>query len=231
MGGRGMASHARACGEAAEGGVDVIAVEGDDDALPTPSARKRKGRPPKGTPSPPPPKAPRTASPAEWAEPAAGRGQRGAVHEWVQQQQLLQRAGAWEARAMSAEDANCDLEDRPSRANEDRRAAESRLVDLTKERDRLDTRVKTLERDLGTARKAAGVPARPPAQTGGGGLRVPRAPRVRGRWVGGGRQWRRCPVPSGRRAGLACPGRGMRRPDVSRVHRPPVGHAGQWPAS
>ena len=43
------------------------------------------------------------------------------------------------------------------------RAAETRLVELTKERDRLVTRVKTLERDLGTARKAAGAPAKPPA--------------------------------------------------------------------
>ena len=57
--------------------------------------------------------------------PAAGRGQRGAVHEWVEQQQLLQRAGAWEACAISVEAANRDLEARLSRANEDRRAADS----------------------------------------------------------------------------------------------------------
>ena len=69
---------------------------------------------------------------------------------------------------MSAEAANRDLEARLSRANEDRRAAEPRLTDLTRERDRLITRVKTLERDLGTARKAAGAPAKPPAQTGEG---------------------------------------------------------------
>ena len=113
---------------------------------------------PKGTRSPPPPKAPRTATPAEravraeQAEPVAGRGQRGVVHEWVEQQ----RAGAWEARAINAEAANRDLEARLSRANEDRRDSESRLADVTKERDRLAAKVKTLsmERDLATSRKA-----------------------------------------------------------------------------
>ena len=69
---------------------------------------------------------------------------------------------------MSAEAANRDLEDRQSRANEDRRAAETRLADPTKERDHLAARVKTLERHLGTARKAAGAPPKPPAQTGEG---------------------------------------------------------------
>ena len=133
-----------------------------------PPPRPGSGKPPppprQGDTEPPPPpplKAPRTATPVEQAEPAAGRGHRGAVHEWVEQQQQLQRAGAWEARAISAEAANRDLEARLSRANEDRRAAESQLADVTKERDRLATRVKTLERDLGTARKA-----KPPAQAG-----------------------------------------------------------------
>ena len=70
-----------------------------------------------------------------------------------------QRAGTWEARAISAEAANRDLEARVSRANEDTRDAESRLVDVTKERDRLATKVKTMERDLATSRKA-----KPPAQ-------------------------------------------------------------------
>ena len=92
---------------------------------------------------------------AERAEPAAGRGQWRAVHEWVDQQ----RAGAWEARAISAEAANRDLQARLSRANEDRRDAESRLADVTKERDWLATKVKTLERELATSRKA-----KPPAQ-------------------------------------------------------------------
>ena len=80
---------------------------------------------------------------------------------------------------MSAEAANRDLEARLSRANDDRRAAETWLAELTKERDRLVTRVKTLERDLGTARMAAGAPAKPPAQT--------RAPRCRGGGGGGAR--------------------------------------------
>ena len=112
---------------------------------------------------------------AEQVEPVVGRGQRGVVQEWVDQQ----RAGAWEARAISAEAANRDLEARLSRANEDRRDSESRLADVTKERDRLATKVKTLERDLATLRKAklAAQPAEaverfegaepPPADTGG----------------------------------------------------------------
>ena len=179
-----MACHARPCGEAAEGGVDVIDVTGEEDAPPRPSARKRKAPPPpprKGTPLAPPQKAPRTATPAERAEPAARRGHRGAVGEWVEQQHKLQRAGAWEVRAMSAEAANRDLEARLFRANDDRRPAETRLAELTRERDRLVTRVKTLERSLGTARKAAGAPASH-RQRERRGLRVPRAPR----WTGGG---------------------------------------------
>ena len=114
---------------------------------------------PKGTraPPPPPPKAPRTATPgeragrAEQAEPSGGRGQRGVVQEWVDQQ----RAGAWEARAISAEAANRDLEARL-------RTCESRLADVTRERDRLATKVKTLERDVATLRKAK--PAAQPAE-------------------------------------------------------------------
>ena len=62
---------------------------------------------------------------------------------------------------MRAEAANRDLEACPFRANEDRRAAETRSADLTKEREHFTTRMKTLERDLGTARKAAGAPAKP----------------------------------------------------------------------
>ena len=95
---------------------------------------------------------------AEQAEPVGGRGQRGVVQEWVDQQ----RAGAWEARAMSAEAANRDLEARLSRANEDRRDCESRLADVTKERDRLATKVETLERDVATLRRAK--PAAQPAE-------------------------------------------------------------------
>ena len=93
--------------------------------------------------------------------------------------------GSRGAHAISAEAAKRDLQARLSRANEDRRAAESRVADVTKERDRLVTRVKTLERDLGTARKAAGAPAKPPAQTGEGaeGAEAPRGERAGG---GGG---------------------------------------------
>ena len=84
------------------GVADVIDVKEDE----PPPTRKRKGRPEGDTP--PPPQAPRTAAPAEQAvradqaEPVGGRGQRGVVQEWVDQQ----RAGAWEARAISAEAAN-----------------------------------------------------------------------------------------------------------------------------
>ena len=167
--GRGMACHACPCGDAAEGGVDVIDVEGQEEAAPTPSARKRKAQPPppQGDTDAPPPKAPRTAIPAERAEQAAGQWQRGAVGEGVEQQHKLHRAGVWEVPAMSSEAANRDLETRPS-AIEDRRAAKTRLADLTKERDRLAARPKTPERDFGTARKAAGAQAKPPAKTGEG---------------------------------------------------------------
>ena len=133
--------------------ADVIDVEEDE----PPPTRKRKGRPEGDTGPTPPPKAPRTATPgeragrAEQAEPSGGRGQRGVVQEWVDQQ----RAGAWEARAISAEAANRDLEARL-------RDYESRLADVTRERDRLATKVKTLERDVATLRKAK--PAAQPAE-------------------------------------------------------------------
>ena len=105
------------------------------------------------------------------------------MHEWVEQQELLQRAGAWEARAINAEAANRDLEARLSRANEDRRDAESRLADVTKERDRLTTRVKTLERDLATSRKAKPPPQVAQAGEGPEGAEPPPADRAGG---GGG---------------------------------------------
>ena len=95
---------------------------------------------------------------AEHAEPVGGRGQRGVVQEWVDQQ----RARAWEARAISAEATNRDLEARLSRVHEERRDCESRLADVTKERDRLATKVRTLERDVATLRKAK--PAAQPAE-------------------------------------------------------------------
>ena len=162
------------------GVANVIDVKEQDE----PPTRKRKGRPQGDTEPPPSPKSPAYGHPverAERAEPVAGRGQTRVVHEWVEQQ----RAGAWEARAISAEAANRDLEARLSRTNEDKRDAESRLADVTKERDRLATKVKTLERDVVTSRKAK-PPAQaaqagegtegaepPPRVTGGGGGAVP----------------------------------------------------------
>ena len=180
----------------------------------------------KGT-RPPPPKGPRTATPAErvvraeQAEPVGGRGQRGVVQEWVDQQ----RAGAWEACAISAEAANRDLGARLSRVHEDRRDCESRLEDVTKERDRLATKVRTLERDVATLRKAKPAAQQAEAVERAEGAEAPAPHGDRG-----GVQCCRCPVPPGRRTGLACPGRGMRRPDVRSVHRPADGHDGQWPA-
>ena len=194
----------------------VIDVEEQDE----PRTRKRKGRPQRDTEPPPPPQAPRTATPAErpvraeHAEPVAGRGKRGVVHEWVEQQ----RAGAWEGRPISAEAANRDLEARPSEANEDRRDAESRLADVTKERDRLAAKVKTLERDLATSRKAKPAAQAAQAVERPEGAEAP--PGVRG---GGGGQCRRC-------TGVACPGRGVRRPNVGSVQWPADGHDGQRPA-
>ena len=178
-------------GRKRKGGVDVIDVEGvpKEDAPPVPLVQKQKAQPPPpqgDTAAPPPPqKAPRTATPAEWAEPAAGRGQRGAVGAWVEQQHQLQRAGAWEVCAMSAEAANRELEACLSKANEDRRAAKTGVADLTKERDRLAAKVKTLERDSGRARKATGD-GQSYQHRQGRGLTVPRAERWRGRGGGGG---------------------------------------------
>ena len=113
---------------------------------------------------------------AEQAEPVGGPGQRGVVQEWEDQQ----RAGAWEARAISAEAANRDLEACLSRAKEDRQDCKSRLADVTKERDRLATKVRTLERDVATLRKAK--PAAQPAEAveRGEGAEAPAPPGDRG---------------------------------------------------
>ena len=159
-------------------GVDVIDVEEDE---PPPHAQAQRA-PRRGHGTPPPPKAPRTATPAEravraeQAEPVGGRGQRGVVQEWVDQQ----RAGAWEARAISAEAANRDLEARLSRANEDRRDVESRLADVTKERDRLASKVKTLERDVATLRKAKPAAVAAQAVERAEGAEAPAPPGDRG---------------------------------------------------
>ena len=167
-------------GRQRKGGVDVT-HQGGRGCPPHPLGPEAQ------SPAPPPlPQGDTDAPPPPRADPAAGWGQRGAMVEWVEQQHQLQKAGAWEVRAMSAEAANRDLEARPSRANHDRRATETRLAELTKERDRLVTRVKTLEGDLGTARKAAGAPAKPPAQTGEGAEGAEGSPVDRAAGGGGG---------------------------------------------
>ena len=180
------------------GVADVIDVEEQDE----PPTRKRKGRPQRGHGASPPTK-PRVRPPWQSgrcrAELVVGRGQRGVVHEWVEQQW----AGAWEARAISAEAANRDLEARLPRANCDRRDAESRSADVTKERDRLAASVKTVECNLATSRKA-----KPPAQAAQAGEK-PEGAEAALSDRGGGR-CRRCPVPPGQRTGVARPGRGVR---------------------
>ena len=106
-----------------------------------------------------------------------------------------------------------------SRANEDRQDAESRLADVTKERDRLATKVKTLERDLATSRKA-----KPPAQAAQA-LEGPEGAEAPPDDSGGGGA-----VPPVSSTLWPAHRRGMRRPDVGSVHGPADGHDGQWPA-
>ena len=115
-------------------------------------------------------------SKAEHAEPVGRRGQREMVQEWVDQQ----RAGAWEARAISAEAANRDLEACLSRAKEDRRDCESRLADVTKERDRLATKVKTLQRDVVTVHGAKPAPQPAEAVERAEGAEAPAPPGDKG---------------------------------------------------
>ena len=83
------------------GGVDVFDVEGEEEAPPTPSARKQKAQPPpllaRGHRCPP-PEGPAYGHPGG-AGGAGGRGPaEGAVGEWVEQQHQLQRVRAWEVR-------------------------------------------------------------------------------------------------------------------------------------
>ena len=171
------------------GGADVIDVEGEDD--PPPSARKRKGRPPPMGHRPAPPPRKPCVRPPRWSgrsrRQSKGRGG-WCTSGWSSCCCCCGRGGGgWEARAISADTTNRDLEARLSRANEDRRAAKSRLADVTKERDRLAARVKTLQRDLGTAHKAAGAPAKPLARTGEGaeGAEAPPGDRAGGGGGGG----------------------------------------------
>ena len=140
------------------GVADVIDVKEDE----PPPTRKRKGRPEGDTPPPPPSPAygrpggagsaggPGGAGGGAGAEgggagvggPAAGGGVGG----------TRDQRGGRQPRTKA----------RLSRANEDRREGESRLADVTKERERLATKVKTLERDVATLRKAK--PAAQPAE-------------------------------------------------------------------
>ena len=123
---------------------------------------------------PPPPNPPRTG---DSAERAARDRPRGAVDEWVEEQQ--QQRATLEIRAIRAEAAQRDLEARVSKANEDRRAAETELASVCRDKHCLAARVRTLERDLATARKAIG--GMPPGQTGEGEPESPAAERGWGR--------------------------------------------------
>ena len=197
------------------GVADVIDVEEQDE----PPTRKRKGRPQGDTERPPPPPKPRVRPPRRSGWSGGSRWRGGGRGGWCTSGWSSSGRGRGR-RAISAEAANRDLEARLSRANEDGREAESRLADVTKEGDQLAAKVRTLERDLATSRKA-----KPPAQAaqareGPEGAEAPLGDR------GGGGQCRRCPVPPGRRTGVACPGRGVRRPDVGSVHRLAYGHDG-----
>ena len=124
------------------------------------------------------------------------------MDEWVQQQQQQQRRGAWAVRALSAKAATRDLRARLSRANEDTRDAETQLAAVTRERERLASRVKAVERDLGTRVRPRGAIHR---HRQGRVPRVPRAQRPRG-WGGGGEHSCWCSLPLGWRAGMPCQG-------------------------
>ena len=98
------------------------------------------------------------------------------MDECVEQHTQHQQHATWEVCAVSAEAADRDLKARLSEANEDRRAAGTELAAIRRDKDRLASRTKTLERDLATARKATGD--RPPGQTGEGEPEGPTAERA-----------------------------------------------------
>ena len=99
---------------------------------------------------------------------------------WVEQQQ--QQRATWEVRAISAEAADRDLQARLSKANEDRRAAKSYLAVVHRDKP-LASRVKILQGDLATARKATGGRPAAQAREGAEGAEGPMAQRAGG---GGG---------------------------------------------
>ena len=113
--------------------------------------------PPKGT-QVRPPKAPRTGTPAERA---ARDRPRGALDEWVEQQQQKQLHATWKVRAISAEAAQRDVEACLTKANKHKRAAETGCAALRRDKDRLLAKVKTLERDLAEAQGTGGQGTRP----------------------------------------------------------------------
>ena len=107
------------------------------------TSRGRSRRPPppppgSGKPSPPPP----PECPV-YGHPRGAGG--GTIDSWVQQHQ--QQRATWEVRAISAEAASRDLGARLSRANEDRWAAETQLAPVTRDTDRLASRVEIPECD------------------------------------------------------------------------------------
>ena len=104
--------------------------------------------------------------------------------KWVEQQQ--QHRATWEVRAISAEAAQRDLEARLAKANEDRQAAKAERDALRRDKDRLTTKVKMLEREAAPRAKgpggrapgstAEGEAKGPTAETGGGGGNAAAAP-------------------------------------------------------
>ena len=74
--------------------------------------------------------------------------------KWMEHQQ--QQLGTWQVHAISAEAAQHDWEAHLAKANEDRRAAEAQRDALRRHKERLTTKVKTLERDAAQRAKAPG---------------------------------------------------------------------------
>ena len=205
------------------GVADVIDVEEDE-----PPTRKRKGRPPQGDTEPPPPKSrayghPSRAGGAGGARRAGGRAGAEAAGAGVGGPAAGGGVGGTRDQRGGRQPRPRGPSGQGQRRQAGLRVAVGGRHQGAEERDPLATKVKTLERDLATLRKA-----KPAAQPAEAMERLEGAEAPPGDKRGG--QCGRCLVPPGRRIGVACSGRGVRRPDVGSVHRPADGHDGQWQA-
>ena len=86
-----------------------------------------------------------------------------------------QQRATWEVGVITAEAAQRHLEARSSKANEDRRAAETQCAAVRRDKDRLAARVKALEQDLAAARRLPG--GRAPGEVAEGEPESPAADR------------------------------------------------------